>query len=61
MKVAALQVNSGEVMEENLTTADGLICQAVESGAELVVLADIDVQSVRNQRRRFPVLTHRRL
>jgi len=26
-----------------------------------VVLADIDLQSIRDKRRRFPVLTHRRL
>jgi predicted amidohydrolase len=26
-----------------------------------VVLADIDLQSVRDKRRHFPVLTHRRL
>ena len=40
MKVAALQMNSGEVMDENLTAADRLIYQAVESGAELVVLPE---------------------
>jgi len=40
MKVAALQMNSGEVMEENLTAAEQLIYQAVESGAELVVLPE---------------------
>ena len=40
MKVAALQMNSGDVMEENLATADELICQAVESGAELVALPE---------------------
>ena len=40
MKVAALQMNSGEVMDENLTVADRLIYQAVESGAELVVLPE---------------------
>jgi len=40
MKVAALQMNSGEVVDENLTVADGLIGQAVESGAEFVVLPE---------------------
>ena len=40
MKVAALQMNSGEVVDENLTVADRLISQAVESGAEFVVLPE---------------------
>ena len=40
MKVAALQMNSGEVMDENLAAADRLIFQAVDSGAELVVLPE---------------------
>ena len=40
MKVAALQMNSGDVMDENLAVADGLIGQAVEFGAELVVLPE---------------------
>ena len=40
MKVAALQMNSGEVMDENLTVADRLIYQAAEFGAELVVLPE---------------------
>ena len=40
MKVAALQMNSGEAVDENLTVADRLISQAVESGAELVVLPE---------------------
>ena len=33
---------------------------AMDVGAN-VVLADIDLQLVRDKRRRFPVLTHRRL
>ena len=40
MKVAALQMNSGEVLDENLTVADRLIYQAAELGAELVVLPE---------------------
>ena len=39
MKVAALQMNSGEVVDENLTVADRLIYQAAEFGAELVCVA----------------------
>ena len=40
MKVAALQMSSGEVMDENLAGADGLSGQAVEFGAERVVLPE---------------------
>ena len=36
MKVAALQMNSGEVMDENLAVAERLIGQAVEFGADLL-------------------------
>ena len=40
MRVAAIQMNACEVMDENLAVADGLIGQAVEFGAELVVLPE---------------------